>query len=162
MMHTYEETQYFRKNGFIMIIYMVDLLFIGIVCKMFMDGVSKAEWIPMLFAVTLLAAATLIMTQLRLITNIDTNEIKVRFLPFPKQWKYSWTEVKSYSVKKYDPIKDYGGWGLRWAGKKRAFNVYGSEGLELIFNDDRTLMIGTNDSLRLKNFINSNVGLAKS
>lgn len=162
MKPTYQETQYFRRNGFIMIIYLVDLLFVGIVLKMFMDGAPKSDWVPMIIILGLLALVTLLIAQLTLITDIDKTEISIRFSPFTKHWKYSWAEVKSYAVKKYDPIKEYGGWGLRWAGKRRAFNAYGSEGLELIFKDERKLLIGTNDSLRLKNFLHSNIDLNRS
>jgi hypothetical protein len=81
-------------------------------------------------------------------TEIIENEIRLRYPPFinkPKVIPYS--EIKSIQVRKYDPLGEYGGWGLRYgwtSGKKnRAYNIKGDMGLQLVLNDDMRILIGT-------------------
>lgn len=54
---------------------------------------------------------------------------------------------KAY-VRKYDPIGDYGGWGLKggalWNSKKgKAINVSGDIGIQLELKNSKKLLIGT-------------------
>jgi hypothetical protein len=46
-------------------------------------------------------------------------------------------------IRKYRPVLEYGGWGYRIFGNKRAFNISGDMGLQLEFTDKSKLLIGT-------------------
>lgn len=87
----------------------------------------------------------------RLRTRIDEAGIGVLFFPF--HWRevfYSWAEIEKAEVITYNPIMDYGGWGVRvWFGKK-AFNVKGDQGLQLHFKDGRKRLIGTQKPEEIK------------
>lgn len=88
---------------------------------------------------------------LRLDTEIRTDGIYVRFVPVHKKFRfYSWAELEKVYVRKYSPIGEYGGWGLRGLGKNRALNVSGNEGLQLIMKDGRKLLIGTRKPEEIK------------
>lgn len=39
--------------------------------------------------------------------------------------------------------RDYGGWGIRYGRKGKAFNVFGSRGLQLEFTNGKRLLIGS-------------------
>jgi len=43
----------------------------------------------------------------------------------------------------YRPIRDYGGWGIRGFGNRRAWNVRGDRGVLLVRRDGSTLLIGS-------------------
>ena len=45
-------------------------------------------------------------------------------------------------MRSYNPIRDYGGWGIRWGTKGKAYNVSGNRGLYLEFSDGKQLLIG--------------------
>lgn len=80
----------------------------------------------------------------RLKTRIDTQGIHVSFFPFIwKERSYLWEEFSSVTVRKYQPIAEYGGWGLRGFGKNMAWNVRGNQGIQLVFINGRKLLIGT-------------------
>ncbi len=82
---------------------------------------------------------------LRLDTIIRSDGIYVRFFPIHKTFKkYLWNEIKQSFVCKYNPITEYGGWGLRWGLKGKAYNISGNKGIQLILKDNRRLLIGTN------------------
>lgn len=89
-------------------------------------------------------------------TEITEDEIRLRYPPFinkPKVIPYS--DIKSIQVRKYDPLGEYGGWGLRYgwtnSKKNRAYNIKGNMGLQLVLNDDMRILIGTMkpDELRI-------------
>lgn len=89
-------------------------------------------------------------------TEITEDEIRLRYPPFinkPKVIPYS--DIKSVQVRKYDPLGEYGGWGLRYgwtnSKKNRAYNIKGNMGLQLVLNDDMRILIGTMkpDELRI-------------
>lgn len=44
---------------------------------------------------------------------------------------------------RYEPLKDYGGWGIRGRGGKKALNARGDLGVLLTFPDDRLMLLGT-------------------
>ena len=53
-------------------------------------------------------------------------------------------EVAKVEARKYNALKEYGGWGIKgWSGKKMAYNVKGSWGVELTLKDGRRVLIGT-------------------
>jgi hypothetical protein len=49
----------------------------------------------------------------------------------------------------YRPIGDFGGWGLRGMGKRRAINARGNRGVQLTRRDGSTLLVGSQDPRRL-------------
>ena len=73
-------------------------------------------------------------------TNINDSGIAVKFYPFHQEWRmYEWKDIKSCKVKKYHPVHDYGGYGVR--GK--AYNISGDMGLFIRFNNGSHFLIGT-------------------
>lgn len=80
----------------------------------------------------------------RLETEIKRDGIYVRFFPIHITFrKYSWEKITKSFVRQYKPIGEYGGWGIRGLGKKRALNVSGNIGLQLEFVSGNTMLIGT-------------------
>lgn len=94
-----------------------------------------------LYVCCLIAVGTLISTFfMSLNTKIDSNAVYVKFTPFESEWQsYPWNTITKCELKTYDPIKDYGGWGMR----DGAYNASGDKGLLLTFKDGSQLMIGT-------------------
>lgn len=84
----------------------------------------------------------------KLNTRIDENGIHYRFFPFHFRTKtITWKELNTAYTRKYQPILEYGGWGLR-AGffnksKGTAFNVSGNLGIQLEFSNGKKILIGT-------------------
>ena len=82
---------------------------------------------------------------LRLETSIKANGIYVRFFPFHLTFKYyPWDKLNQSFVRKYNPIGEFGGWGLRGFSKNRALCVSGDKGIQLVTQDGSKILIGTN------------------
>jgi hypothetical protein len=84
--------------------------------------------------------------QMRLMTRITAEGIYVRFIPFHfKEQFYPWDSIESAQVRTYSPLKEYGGWGIKYGfnGQGKVYNVSGNEGLQLVFKSGEKLLIGT-------------------
>jgi hypothetical protein len=83
---------------------------------------------------------------LTLETKIDETGISYRFRPFQRKFKIIKAEdIARFEVKKYNPIMDYGGWGIRLGTSKKgnAYNVSGNMGVLFVFKNGKKFMLGT-------------------
>jgi hypothetical protein len=84
--------------------------------------------------------------QMRLMTRITAEGIYVRFIPFHfKEQFYPWDSIESAQVRTYSPLKEYGGWGIKYGfnGQGKVYNVAGNQGLQLVLKSGEKLLIGT-------------------
>ena len=80
----------------------------------------------------------------KLITTIYKKEIRLRFPPFfYKEKTIPIKLIQKMEVRKYNPITEYGGWGLRYGLRGKAYNVKGNMGLQIQFINGKKLLIGT-------------------
>lgn len=88
--------------------------------------------------------------KLKLEVWIDLEGIHYRFFPLiRKNILISKAEIQRYEIRKYKPIIDYGGWGVRRGfGRKwqRAYNVSGNIGLQLYLTNGKKVLFGTQRS----------------
>ena len=82
--------------------------------------------------------------KMSLVTEVVPGELRVRFWPFHlKPVTINLHELRDYEQVRYSPIMDYGGWGIRWGFKGKAYNVYGNQGVKLYFYNKDSLLIGS-------------------
>ena len=84
--------------------------------------------------------------QMRLITRITEEGIYVRFIPFHfKEKFFPWETITASYVRTYSPLKEYGGWGIKYGfnGQGLVYNVAGNVGLQLQFKEGEAILIGT-------------------
>ena len=87
----------------------------------------------------------------KLITTIYEKEIRLRFPPFfSKEKAIPIQMIKKMEVRKYNPITEFGGWGLRYGFRGKAYNVKGNIGLQLNFKNGKNLLIGTQKGEQVK------------
>lgn len=85
-----------------------------------------------------------IFLNLKLITEIRNDGIYVKMFPFHLKWqRFKFEEIDSAEHIKYSPLKDYGGWGIRYGKKGKAYNAKGNMGIMLKFKNKKNLLIGT-------------------
>ncbi|WP_206735984.1 phosphoethanolamine transferase domain-containing protein [Aequorivita sp. KMM 9714] len=87
---------------------------------------------------------------MRLKTNIDQNEIRMRFFPLVKK-QVKWKDVKSVEVVNYGFV---GGWGIRLGTKYgTVYNTKGNRGLAIELLNGKKLLIGTQKETELKEIL---------
>jgi hypothetical protein len=83
------------------------------------------------------------MFAMKMTTVVRVDRIDIRFFPLHSR-SIPFTEIRSYRVREYRPILEYGGWGIRMTRKNgRAYNVSGKQGLQLELVDGKKILIGT-------------------
>ena len=95
----------------------------------------------------------LLFCQMKLKTRIEAEGIYVRFFPFHFREKfYAWDSISACYVRDYSPLKEYGGWGIKYSfnGNGLVYNVAGSVGLQLNFKEGEPVLIGTQKGEEIK------------
>ncbi len=101
--------------------------------------------------------AALIFLFSKMKTTYDKEGVTIKFFPFILKEKHiSWSEIDTAVVRQYAPIKEFGGWGIRYSRKRgNAYNVRGNYGVQLVFKTGKKLLIGTQENIDLQLFLNN-------
>ncbi len=108
------------------------------------DGFTNfhSPLLVLFFIAVMLPMALILYKQLE--TRIDSEGIRVKFSPLGFSEKFfPWKEIEDCYVRKYNPVSEYGGWGFRSLGKKKAYNVSGNLGIQIVTRDKKKFLIGT-------------------
>jgi hypothetical protein len=112
----------------------------------FEETQSFSPWLYVVaaFVLAILAAVA----TMRQSTRVTNDAVTVRFGVFYRT-QVPLAEIRQAEAVEYRPIAEYGGWGIRGFGKKRALNSRGNRGVLLTRVDGSTLMIGSQEPRRL-------------
>lgn len=90
---------------------------------------------------------------IKLVTEVRNDGLYVRFYPFHLSFKsFPFETIRNCGIQTYDPIRDYGGWGIRYGRKGEAYTIAGNRGVIFEFADRKKkekLMIGSRIPERL-------------
>lgn len=149
----FEEKQQFRQwwLWFIMLLIVGDAIwqFIQVI-----ENPARAAFNE-LAAPAIIAALPLLIVffikSLTLHTKVTAEGIYVRFSPIQSKFRfYPWEDIDALYIRKYAPISEYGGWGIRGWGSNKAYNTSGNTGLQLKFKNENKLLIGTQQQSALQ------------
>ena len=79
----------------------------------------------------------------RLVTEVRDDGIYICFFPFHRTCRIAFTEVKQSQVRTWRPIREYGGWGIRYGRTGKAYNVSGDRGVQIELSNGNRLFIGS-------------------
>jgi len=88
-----------------------------------------------------------------LVTEIWSDGIRYKFTPLIRKVKYiSLTDISSVEVAEYNPIMEFGGWGLRKRlfTRKTAYNIKGRIGIRVVMKNGSQVMFGTQKREEMK------------
>jgi hypothetical protein len=106
----------------------------------------------------IMTGVTWLTFSMRLITEVSEEGFKYRFPPLINKFKtIPKSMITEYQVRKYSPIGEYGGWGIRTGifGRGRAYNVKGNIGLQLKLQNNRKILFGSQRPEALKAAMNN-------
>lgn len=101
----------------------------------------------LLISISVLVALSVLFIFSKLETIVRQDGIQYRLFPF--QWsmrKISRDEIAEVFVRKYSPLLEYGGWGLRWGLNGKAINIRGNMGIQLVLKNGTRILIGTSNA----------------
>ena len=146
---TFHEEQQFRQTWVwvILVIPTVILWYIAIQELVFGNTVGNSNMSKeMLFAFWFGFGALfpLFFYKLKLITQVRQDGLYIRFAPVHFSFKkIPLDNLKKHYVCVYNPILEYGGWGIKHGLKGKTYNVSGNRGVQLKFTDKKDLLIGS-------------------
>ncbi len=79
---------------------------------------------------------------MKLITEARDDALYVRFFPLTHQ-RIPFEDIRDCEVRTYNPIREFGGWGIRYGRGKKAYNVSGNRGVQLELSNGKRLLIGS-------------------
>jgi hypothetical protein len=74
---------------------------------------------------------------------VDDEAVRIQFFPL---WKKTLRleEIAQWEARSYRPVLEYGGWGIRYGGSSGwAYNVRGNRGVQLVLEDGKRILIGS-------------------
>ena len=79
---------------------------------------------------------------LRLITEVHEDSVHVRFAPLRPR-RIPFEQIISVEVRELRPIRDFGGWGLRYGKGTKAYLARGNRGVHLDMASGLDIVIGS-------------------
>jgi len=88
-------------------------------------------------------ALPLAVWRLRLVTEVSPSGVRIALEPFSRR-HIAPAEIDGCRVVRYRPLRDFGGWGARWAsGGRRAYSTGGRTGVEVDLRDGTQVVLGS-------------------
>jgi hypothetical protein len=103
------------------------------------------------------AGAIFLFYALTLEIIVDDSGVHYRFRPFQRKHKViSKKDIAKFEVRKYNPIMDYGGWGIRLGTSRKgnAYNVKGNMGALFEFKNGKKFLLGTQNPEAFRSALN--------
>lgn len=160
----FREEQQFRQWWYILLVFVatVPTLVYGIyalVQKLLYQlevGTNPAPLTVLVLLVVLMPAMLWLFFAMKFELKIYNDRIQYRF--FPMVFRYRTilpTEIGRFEIRKYKPIVDYGGWGVRRRFKwGRAYTVSGNIGLQIYLANGKKILFGTQRSQAILHAMN--------
>lgn len=91
----------------------------------------------------------ILLLKVKLTIILDEEGCKFQFSPFHlKQRVIKWDEIKKIYLRKYNPVFEYGGWGIRVLpfSKNIAYNIKGNYGIQIELKNNKKILLGTSET----------------
>ncbi len=158
-MKVFKEEQYFRQLWLIILLSVTILMTVGIILNEFLKENTTMSMTEFISVTVLVIFFTTLIFFFKLKTRIDEKGIHYQFFPFHLSLKLiTWSEISKATVRTYDPISEYGGWGLKGRFRRksgRAINIRGNVGIQLELKNGKKLLIGTQKENEVKRVLNT-------
>jgi len=123
---------------------------LGIAVAMIAGQIPSARWdlaIVLVVDAILLLMLTFFMAGVRV--RVYDDEIVARLGSWPWPFRVALPDLLWCRATTYSPLRDFGGWGMRFGKGIRALNGRGNRGVVLAVADGRRMLLGSDDPERL-------------
>jgi hypothetical protein len=80
--------------------------------------------------------------RLKLLVEVREDGVHIHFVPLARQ-TVQFGDILSCEVRTYRPVREYGGWGVKYGRAGKVFNVSGNRGVQLKLSSGKGLLIGS-------------------
>lgn len=151
----FNESQNYRGTWVIYLILLVELPTLILMLVLFFTSEEKKEiGIALIFVVSILSLILTLILNIKLETRIDETGIHFRYLPFIRKWRLiQINSIISAEVISFNPLLDFGGWGIKGNKTTKLFNITGDQGLLIDSGESKKILLGTLKAKELKSFL---------
>ncbi|MBC8265576.1 MAG: hypothetical protein H8E84_01285 [Flavobacteriales bacterium] len=76
--------------------------------------------------------------------KVSNEGLHYQFFPFHfKSYMIKHEEIEKAKAMEYSPLKEYGGWGIKYGFKGKAYNVSGNKGVKVFLKNGNNIMFGS-------------------
>ncbi|MEI6574696.1 MAG: hypothetical protein WCO63_00795 [Bacteroidota bacterium] len=148
---SFEESQKFRQSWVWMLLVGVTVLSVAVSFVLTWKEMKLTDAVVL---ISIPCLVVLLFYWFNLKTRIDKDGIYYQFFPF--HWKERailWSDVETAEVIKYSPLADFGGWGIKYGRKGKAYNVSGNMGFYLTLKNNKKILFGTQKPEELREVV---------
>ena len=118
------------------------------------------DYVLVILGVIVGGGLPLLMYSTGLDTEVRDCGVCIRFRPLHRKWiVFGFNSIQKAEADTYSPLKDYGGWGIRYGRRGKAYSVSGNKGVLLTFKDRKNVLIGSKNHEALSLLINEKASL---
>lgn len=87
---------------------------------------------------------TILFLSVKMITEVRWDRLVVRAVPITRlRREIPINEIKECEARTYSPIREYGGWGIRYGRGGKAYNISGNRGVQLVLASGERVLVGS-------------------
>jgi hypothetical protein len=156
----FQETQRFRQIWiWLLVVLIIAVWLVQLVIQLsnkMPAGKDPATNLALILTGIIPLGAILLLRFAKLETEVRRDGIYYRFFPILNKFRIiKQDDLSAYEAKKYNAIRDYGGWGIRtgfWQ-RGKAFNISGNMGVLFTFKNGKKLLLGSQKAEEFKTAI---------
>jgi len=148
----YSESQIFDQWWVWGIVLVTPLVFCWLIYRQVIMGLDVGEkplpsFVLLVLALVFGSGPVGLIYSCRLDTVVTRDGLFIRFRPFHRRWvEFLHQDVRGVEARSYRGIRDYGGWGIRYGAKGKAYTIRGAQGVMLTLHDGKNIMVGSKNS----------------
>jgi hypothetical protein len=151
-----KEQQDLRGSFIMWAIILIELPTLALLLTFYFTGqLGEDGWVPILIVGGLMIGVFLFIFNMRLELRIDQYGVSFRNPPIYNRWtKFKKEEIDSYELKKSDGLLEYGGVGIRFSLKTKAF-IYFSDHILILEKENKKYVFSTHKQKEIQEVLNS-------
>ncbi len=145
----FSEAQWFRTNMFVMVVWPIALLvwygfYLQIIAGIPFGTNPGPDWLMWVIFAAVGIGMPIFFLLLRLEVKVGGGCLSYRMYPLHLQFRdVGCYEIAAVEEVSYQPLREYGGWGIRRGKKGRAYTVSGNRGVCISLSDGTSFLIGS-------------------
>lgn len=140
----FQEVQYMRQWWIVSVVIGSNVVALVIAVMIWSKFAPQMlPWGGIIFGL-LMVGITILTLSSKLITEVRSNGLYIRYFPF--HWSFHKIPLENVSkieAVTYSPLRDYGGYGIRYGKGGRAYNAMGNRGVRINYSDGKHMLIGS-------------------
>lgn len=141
----FSEVQYFRQPWALAIVGFIGILSWYVFLPTMLSGTVGLEgWTAVLIVVVFGIAFPLLFLIIRLEVAVSDRILSFRMFPLQVKWReVPLADITGAEAITYRPMREYGGWGIRYGRKGRAYTVSGNRGVYITSRSGMPFLLGS-------------------